>query len=135
MEINIYLILLKNLIKMSKIMKNILLFFTFLTYINSECGSTDEVKKKKECNNRVLSSSEKSGGGYKCCYVNSKIKAGGETTELKYCYSISEDNYNNIKDFVKNIKDMKGVKKYSIECNANYIKFFNIILIILFLIL
>ena len=116
-------------------MKNILLFLNFLTYINCECGSTDEVTKKKECNNRELSSSEKNGGGYKCCYVNSKIKAGGETTELKYCYSISEYNYNNIKDYVKNIKDMKGVKKYSIECNANYYKFFYIILIILFFIL
>ena len=119
---------------MPKYIFNILLISTILVYINSECSSTDEVKKKKECNKRELSSSEKSGGGYKCCYVNSKIKSGDETTELKYCYTINENDYKNITKFVDDIKNIKGVKKYSIECYSKYLKYLimNFLIIIFF---
>ena len=60
----------------------------------------------------------------------------GENIELKLCNSITKEQYDNIKDYIKekikeNGKGGAKCRKFSIDCNSNYLVFSLLSLILL----
>ena len=92
--------------------------FDFLDY--GDCYKED-VSKVKDCEGLSVGSSY-----YKCCLLESEGKINGEKKKEKVCEPVTEDNYKNIKDFIKTRKKLAeglGAKdvKLSIDCRSNYI--------------
>ena len=85
------------------------------------CDSKEEgVSGKKDCNNLKIHP-----GFYKCCYVKVKGKnENGKKETAEYCQSITQDDYNNIKDYIKNIEKTFESSDFDIkkfDCNSNYL--------------
>ena len=112
-----------------------LLLFAFLIYQYScqetECSGI--ATKKSDCEGRKLGE-----GFYRCCYGESKMTKDGQTTENKFCVPVTQDQYDNIKDYIdKSKKEYKEkgveVKKLSVDCSSNFLVF-SFLSLILFLI-
>ena len=61
-----------------------------------------------------------------CCYTHIKVEKESVSTESNYCLSFTQDQYKRMEDVVEERKrqyENNGykVKKYSIDCNANYL--------------
>lgn len=89
------------------------------------CGSTTP-SKAKDCHDLEPQP------GYKyCCYVDGKDKDGNAS---KVCSPISEENYNNIKEYIDSLKKLSNgegkINKF--DCNSNYLRI-SLISLLLFL--
>ena len=98
-----------------------------------DCHKKD-ASKVKDCE------SLKVGKGYhKCCFWDISGKdASGKKGEYKSCSPVTEKEYNDIKNVIKEMEDegkKNGAKSYdvSIDCDSNYISFAILSLIILLL--
>ena len=109
---------------------SIFLLAILISFISTDdkkyCGLTATPSKAKDCNDLETPT------GYKyCCYVDAKDKDGNES---KACMPISEENYNNIKEYIDSLKklsDGKG-KINKFDCNSNYLRI-SLISLLLFL--
>jgi len=94
---------------------NIIIFASLILFIFSdECGDKDPASSTKECIN--LKTNE-----YKCCFLKIKSNDGEES----YCTSVSKSNYDNIKDYIKNMEekgksDNVDIKK--LDCKSIYLE-------------
>ena len=71
-----------------------------------------------------------------CCYVHEKLKKKATTIENQYCESYKQNEYDKMETIVREkIKYYESngyeVKKYSIDCNANYLDIALFVLILL----
>ena len=114
-------------------MKKALYLFTLMLLINiyssNECKN-DNAKGSGDC--EKLDPDE---GDYKCCYYEYDYEVGGEKGTAKGCESISKENYDNIKDYIKKEEEDTDVGSIdlSIDCYSNYITISLISLLILLL--
>ena len=92
-----------------------------LSCVNSKCQGKEEASSVKDCKGKTLEE------GYKyCCYVD----AGDDD---KVCVPLTQDNYDNIKDYIKKIEEGENVKIKNLDCKSNYLKFCLISLLVILL--
>ena len=104
--------------------KNVFLLLAILLISHSyqsQCEDKMGPSNKKDCNSLQVNE-----GSYKCCYVHYKGEGDGIKGEYKGCEEINQENYNRIKDYIKDMeKEAKNdggkldVKKF--DCNSNYL--------------
>ena len=93
-----------------------------------------QASKFKDCENLKPGK-----GNYKCCFWKSSGKdPDGNKIDNKACSPITEKEYNDIKNYVKGLKEdseKEGFKSVdiSIDCDSNYISFAILSLILLLL--
>ena len=123
----------------------LILSLCLLNYIKSSCViesdnyDSPEYRDGEDCSSRVFSEEELDNNAYKCCL----LKYESETANLEEygytCIPITEDNYNNIDDYIDYLEDQYDkVQKidFSVEkldCKSNYLKSFLILSLLLFL--
>ena len=91
-----------------------------LSCVNSKCQGKEEASSVKDCKGKTLEE------GYKyCCYVD----AGDDG---KTCLALTQDDYDNIKDYIKKIEE-DNVKIKNLDCKSNYLKFCLISLLVILL--
>ena len=97
----------------------------------------DSSASVSSCNNRELSSYEIVNNVYKCCYLNKYCELRNEDNEkakfnLKYCYPVSKQIYDNLRAFIEQEKSRSGCQVVEIQCNSSYLEL-ALIFLILFL--
>ena len=119
-----------------KIFNLMLINFCLISYINSTCQPDEEnnkIRKDKDCINRVFSDEEKSRNAYKCCKMRAEVDSNNFKGKEYSCISLTENDYKNVKQLIKNLELDNTVKDVSIDCKSSYLKFgFLILLLLLF---
>ncbi len=120
-------------------MKKALFFLVVILLLNLDTADpckNAEAKGVADC--EKLDAGE---GFYKCCYYEGDWEYMGEKGTEKGCESITKDNYDNIKDYIKKLEngeldededDDGGELDISIDCGSNYIIIPMLSLILLF---
>ena len=113
----------------------LIIFLYLFYYTNSTCEPYEEnnrIRDPDDCNKRTLSDDEKEQQAIKCCflkmYLNNNIRKG----KSYECIVITQNDYNNIKGYVKQIKADNGADKVVLDCQSSYLK--NILLSLILLI-
>ena len=88
--------------------------------LNDSCTGKDATKYD-DCKNL-----QKSDPSNYCCFVESEYTVGDKEEKHKGCLEITKKDYDNIKDYVKEIKseaEKSGVKdiSYDIDCSCSYL--------------
>lgn len=103
----------------------VLLVLTLIAQcLSTKCVGAPQPSKAEDCNNRELDSGE-----YRCCLVEYEMKG----TEIKACYPITKEQYDDIDDYADDYEDKAGVEDFSIDCGSNYIVISILSLILLFI--
>ena len=124
--------------------KTLYLLLVLLLLSKFNCQDEEEGLDPGECDDDLSSGCEnlKVGKGYyKCCLFEAEAdEVIGETgsKKIKYCEAIKKDDYDNIKDYIKQSEkeaknDWKIDVDLSIDCASNYVMISLLSLIILFL--
>ena len=88
----------------------IIISLLLLSYINSsECTDKKSPSKDTDCKDLKVSTGNK----YCCYYKVSGKDDDGKKDTFNYCLELSEDNYNKIKDYIKDIE--KAGEDYDID--------------------
>lgn len=100
---------------------SIFIFFTYLYLIlclNEDTTSCDNdyADNKEQCYNRSFSQKETDEGAVKCCYLEATIigVAGGS------CIPLDQKSLDDIKDYIKELKEKTGASKLKIFCNYSF---------------
>ena len=98
-----------------------LLIILLASLYNSEKCSGSLASQPSDCYGR-----EKEINDVRCCYVVEKYTFIGSIVDKKSCFSLSQDEFDNIELLIKSLK--QGVEKmggkfetYDIDCSSNYL--------------
>ena len=116
----------------------IILFVSFCLFslINSTCQPEEEnnkIRDPEDCTDRSFSSDEISNNAYKCCYMKTKVNYNTRKGKLYTCIPLSQNDYNRVKDLIKQYESEAGVEDVEIDCKAYYLKYGLLSLFLLFL--
>lgn len=102
----------------------IIILLISIVYIYSGSCVKENPSKKSECHDLYTEEQKKTGS---CCYL--KAKADGETVTV--CMPLTNEQKNNIKDYIKDLEKGGGDVK-SLDCKASYLSIglFSLILIL-----
>ena len=111
-----------------------LLLCSLIIYINTkDCYDQDTASSSKDCKDLNVTYQ-----GNHCCYLHSKGEMGGVSYENKECTEITDEVYQNIKDYIEESKkETKAeggkVKTLKIDCNSSFltISLFSLLLFLL----
>ena len=92
----------------------------------------DPTASKNSCINRQLSPEEEGNGKIKCCYANTDCEFYNPdpkdeddkeklTFKNKYCYAVTQKQYDNLKDSIKKQYSYFKCKTLDIDCNSSYL--------------
>ena len=111
-------------------MKTILLLALIsLSFCEKFCDDVEDISGIKDCENLKINETN----GYRCCFFNSKYEEYGKKEEYKGCGSVTKEQYENITDYIKALKEEDELDYLDIDCHSNYIKIaFLALLFILF---
>ena len=100
---------------------------------DSNKSNTSDNSNKSYCYDKTSASSSDdckdlkvSEDGNHCCYLYGKAEYEGKTSESERCIEITNEDYDNIDDYIDNAKDSAEkaggkVKKYEIDCNSSFL--------------
>ena len=93
----------------------------FLCASTSYCYYKTSASSSDDCKDLKVSED-----GNHCCYQYAKAEYEGKTLESERCIEITNEEYDNIDDYIDNAKDRaeraRGkVKKYEIDCNSSFL--------------
>ena len=97
-----------------------------ISFINSYCQDEDgeetvRIRHSKDCTSRIISEDEQNEGGYRCCYMREKVDLLTYTGKRYSCILLDQNEYNNIKNFIKNREKQSGIKDVKIDCQSSYL--------------
>ena len=97
-------------------------------YLCESCEFLDDTKGLSDCNSRSL---DKEDGEAYCCLIKYKYQG----TKLESCIPATQDEYDDIKGFIKTLEnsDELDLDDVSVNCGSNYIIISLFSLILLFL--
>lgn len=105
----------------------IILFVSLILYIYSEdkyCGdSSVSASKAKDCKDLKLADKYSN-----CCYVKGKQN----NVDVSTCISLTKDQYNNIKDYIKELES-GGADVKKLDCNSYFLELSILSFILIFL--
>lgn len=114
---------------------HVLLIFLSVSLCKSaeNCSETFEPTKASDCNSLKVDNDY-----YKCCYLWGKVHTIGMKAEVNYCIAITKQNYDNIKDYIEQIKkdsekEKTIVDSIELKCSSCYLYISLFLLMILLL--
>ena len=118
-----------------KILKSIIILSLLFSVINCRCSSSeteefddeafkyeDKTASKKNCPKREFSSEEKEDNAFKWCYFDTECKPLGIKASYKGCEPVLKSEYDNLKDYIKEAKNIGNCDKFKVECSGNDLK-------------
>ena len=123
---------------MKKILYGILIIYCLISLINSYCEDEDgeetvRIRHSKDCTSRIISEAEQNEGGYRCCYMREKVDLLTYKGKIYSCVLLNQNEYNDIKNVIKNREKENGIKDVKIDCKSSYL--YNGLLIVFALLL
>ena len=119
---------------------NIIIINYLLILMKSKCTPDEEdlpyldkIRKYEDCGNRMDEEEEWENHAYKCCYLYYTFDSENVKSKVHTCMLITETQYNNIKDTVKNYEEQYEVEDVKIKCKCTSLKinFFYILYLLL----
>ena len=117
-----------------ELIKIIFISFFLFSLINSTCQPEEENNKIREpevCNKRAFNEEEVNSQAYKCCYMTQKVDLNSRKGKDYSCIYITQNDYNNIKELIKQYERETGIDDVDIDCKSTYIRFALLSLLIL----
>jgi len=101
-----------------------LLLCSIIIFINAADSDKDcngaSASSAKDCKDLKLS-----GSGNHCCYSEAKVEYNGKTEKLKNCVELTDEEYNNIDDYIDTSKDeaktLFNIKDLEVDCNSSFL--------------
>ena len=111
---------------MKKILCGLFIIYCLLSFINSYCENDDgeetvRIRSAKDCNKRTLSENEQNDGGFRCCYMREKVETFTYKGKLYSCIMLTQSEYKDIKNFIKNRGKENGIDDVKIDCKSSYL--------------
>ncbi len=109
-----------------KIFNLVFITFCLISYINSTCQPDEEnnkIRDKDDCIKRTFSEDETSKSAYKCCYMKQKKDDYNFKGKEYSCITLTQNDYNNIKQVIKNLESSNVIKDVDIDCKKSNLKF------------
>ncbi len=106
----------------------IILSITLIS-INPNCIPDEEdlpnlskIRKYKHCESRTTDEELTSNGAYKCCFFYYYINTYNLKSEVYTCDLITKNQYDNIKDTIKQLEKENNIEDVEINCKGYYFK-------------
>ena len=122
-----------------KILNIIFISFFLFSFINSYCVPEEDelvklskIRKYSHCEERTSSTELAENNAYKCCYMKYYIDSHNYEAYVHTCILITQNNYDNIKDFVKRYEEQYNLEDLKIDCSSFYLQF-GLLFILIFL--
>ena len=111
---------------MKKILFGILIINCLISLINPYCEDEDgeetiRIRHSKDCTSRIISEAEQSEGGFRCCYMREKVDLLTYKGKIYSCILLNQNEYNDIKNFIKSREKESGIKDVKIDCKSFYL--------------
>ena len=106
-------------------LKIIFIFLFLFSLINSTCQPEEENNKIRDadiCNKRAFNEDEVNSQAYKCCYMIQEVDLNTRKGDEYSCIYVTQNDYNNIKDLVKQYERESGIDDVKIDCKSTYVK-------------
>ena len=118
-----------------------LLISSFLFhYINSDCTPDedelvviDKIRKYKHCESRLTSAEVNENYGFRCCYMTYSIDSKNYEADIHTCILITQNQYDNIEDYIDRYEDTNRVIDLKIDCSSFYLQFGLLLLLMILL--
>ena len=111
---------------MKKILYEIFIIYCLVSFIYSYCEVDDgeetvRIRDTEDCTKRTLSEIEQNDGGYKCCYMREKVETLTYNGKMYSCILLTQSEYKDIKNFIKNREKENGINDVKIDCISSYL--------------
>ena len=109
-----------------KVLEIIFIAFCIISFVYSTCEPDEEnnkIRDKDDCIKRTFSEEESLNEAYKCCYMRQKIDSTVFKGKRYQCIAVTLNQYNYIKDLIKQYEAESGIDDVEIKCGSSYIKF------------
>jgi hypothetical protein len=100
-----------------------LLLCSIIIFINAADSDKDcegaSASSAKDCKDLKLS-----GSGNHCCYSEGKYEYNGKTEKVKICVELTDEEYNNIDDYIDASKEANTIfkiKDLDVDCNSSFL--------------
>ena len=115
-----------------KVLYALLIALLISIYKAEKCKGS-KPNQPSDCHNREKSIENQ----YKCCYVYQKYFLMGTLEKTKSCNPVTENEFNNVKDLIKTMKEgiekMGGIfETLDFDCSSNYL-YISLLSLIVFL--
>ena len=118
-------------------LKSLFIITYLFSFINTTC-TTDEYdtykyRDYKDCEIRAFDSEEIEDNAYRCCHIEIEIETSNVEQSFEGCIPVSKNQYDNIRQLIREYEAKTNVDDVDIDCNSSYLKFYIISLIIFLL--
>ena len=113
----------------------IIISFYLLSFIKSKCTletETSKIRDSGDCKDRSFDEEEIENDAYRCCFLRMETDRIDYVGKEYSCVAITQQAYNDIKNYKKQLEAQIGIDKVKIDCKSSY---FNYGLLSLFLLL
>ena len=109
-----------------RFIESMFIIYSLLSLIKSLCTPDDEellyldkIRRYKHCERR-LTDEEINDNMYKCCYLYYFVDTRNVKSEVNTCIPITRNEYDNIRDTVRNYERKNDVEDVIIRCKGFY---------------
>ena len=101
----------------------------------------DPTASKSVCRKRSFDTYERTIGGYKCCYADVQCQFYDESEEeyiiysYKGCTVLTKNDYDELDEYIKKIKELSACSKYTINCSATSISYLRKLIYLAFILI
>ena len=101
----------------------------------------DPTASKSVCRKRSFDTYERTNGGYKCCYADVQCQFYDESEEeyiifsYKGCTVLTKNDYDELDEYIKEIKELSACSKYTINCSATSISYLGKLIYLAFILI
>ena len=109
-----------------KILDIILILLYSLSFIKCTCAPEDEISKirrDKDCKDRNFDETEIEEESFRCCFLRLEKDSIDFKGKEYSCIAITQEQFNNIKTFKKELENQPGIKKVKIDCKSTYFQY------------
>ena len=122
-----------------KIVNIIFISFFLFSFINSDCTPTEnelvrisKIRKDEHCEERTTSYELSENNAYRCCYMKYSVDSKNYEAYVHTCILITQNQYNNIEDYIERYEDQHNLIDLKIDCSSFYLQF-GLLFILMFL--
>ena len=118
-----------------KILVIILILLYSLSFIKSICTPENEgnkIRDADDCKSRSFDQTEIDEESFRCCFLRLEKNSIDFDGKEYSCIAITQEQFNNIENYKKELENQVGIEKVKIDCKSTYFQYglFSIFLLI-----